>query len=163
MTTPRAFAAATPAPSPSRPTRFRTKLLVTMMLVVSGVTVLGLFFAEHNLTAGVERGLEREFQAELAALHHAQAVRSAALAERCRALVRKPRIHAALEDNALDLLYPSAQDEMRDILQRPVEAAPGSAGPACPRVLNSSACGGRPPPLCPLTSLCLGTRVPSAR
>lgn len=130
MTTPRAFAAATPAPSPSRPTRFRTKLLVTMMLVVSGVTVLGLFFAEHNLTAGVERGLEREFQAELAALHHAQAVRSAALAERCRALVRKPRIHAALEDNALDLLYPSAQDEMRDILQRPVEAAPGSAGPA---------------------------------
>ena len=58
MTTPRAVAAATPAPSPSRPTRFRTKLLVTMMLVVSGVTALGLFFAEHNLTAGVELGVE---------------------------------------------------------------------------------------------------------
>ena len=130
MTTPRAIAAVTRAPSPSRPTRFRTKLLVTMMLVVSGVTGLGLSFAERNLTAGVERGLEREFQAELVALHHAQAVRSAALAERCRALVRKPRIHAALEDNALDLLYPSAKDELRDILQGSAESAPDSAVPA---------------------------------
>jgi signal transduction histidine kinase len=31
--------------------------------------------------------------------------------------VAKPRIHAALEDNALDLLYPSAKDELRDIMQ----------------------------------------------
>jgi signal transduction histidine kinase len=44
-------------------------------------------------------------------------LRYAALAERCRTLVAKPRIHAALEDNALDLLYPSAKDELRDIMQ----------------------------------------------
>jgi len=44
-------------------------------------------------------------------------LRYAALAERCRALVEKPRIHAALEDNALDLLYPSAKDELRDIME----------------------------------------------
>ena len=130
MTTPRALAAATHAPSPSRPMRFRTKLLVAMMLVVSAVTVLGLFFAERNLTAGVARDREREFQAQLASLHHARAVRAAALAERCRALVRKPRIHAALEDNALELLYPSAKDELRDILPGPAEAAPDSAVPA---------------------------------
>ena len=48
-------------------------------------------------------------------LHNVHEIRQAALAERCRALVRKPRIHAALEDNALDLLYPSAKDELRDI------------------------------------------------
>src|SRR6202023_298203 len=44
-------------------------------------------------------------------------LRYSALAERCRALVAKPRLHAALEDNALDLLYPSAKDELRDIMQ----------------------------------------------
>ncbi|HEY5227143.1 MAG TPA: hypothetical protein VIJ19_01315, partial [Opitutaceae bacterium] len=41
-------------------------------------------------------------------------MRHAVIAERCRILARKPRIHAALEDGALDLLYPSARDEMAD-------------------------------------------------
>ena len=31
--------------------------------------------------------------------------------------MRKPRIHAALEDGALDLLYPSARDELRDVME----------------------------------------------
>ena len=38
------------------------------------------------------------------------------MAELCRDLAQKPRIHAALEDNALDLLYPSAKDELSDIM-----------------------------------------------
>ena len=38
------------------------------------------------------------------------------LVERCRALARRPRIHAALEDDALDLLYPSARDELADMM-----------------------------------------------
>ncbi len=97
-------------------TGFRTKLLVAMMLVVTAVTALALFFAQRNVAASVRRDLQREFQGELAALHAVQAVRHAALAERCRALARKPRIHAALEDNALDLLYPSARDELRDMM-----------------------------------------------
>ncbi len=32
-------------------------------------------------------------------------------------LAAKPRIHAAMEDNALDLLYPSAKDELRDLME----------------------------------------------
>jgi signal transduction histidine kinase len=62
--------------------------------------------------------MQREFQGELTALHDIQALRHATLAELCRVLVRKPRIHAALEDNALDLLYPSAKDELRDVMER---------------------------------------------
>ena len=112
-----------PEPPPSAVTRFRTKLLVAMMLVVSASTALALYFAERNAAADVERGLQREFQGELAALHHVQEIRHAALVERCRALVGKPRIHAALEDNALDLLYPSAQDELRDVMAPAGEAA----------------------------------------
>lgn len=103
---------------------FRTRLLVAMMLVVTAVTALALYLAERNLAANVRRELEREFQSQLAALHHAQAIRHAALVERCRALVRKPRIHAALEDDALDLLYPSAEDELRDVM------APAAEPPA---------------------------------
>ncbi len=95
---------------------FRTKLFVALMLVASAVAVLALYISERRLAATIEFELQREFEAELAVVHREQTLRHAALVERCRALVRKPRIHAALEDDALDLLYPSAQDELRDVL-----------------------------------------------
>lgn len=104
---------------------FRAKLRVTMMLVVLVATGLVLFVAERNLVASVENDLQREFQSELETVHHLQALRQAALLERCRTLVRRPRIHAALEDDALDLLYPSARDELRDVMP-PAEPAFGS-------------------------------------
>lgn len=104
---------------------FRANLRVTMMLVVSVATGLALFVAERNLVTSVENDLQREFQAELETVHHLQALRQAALLERCRTLVRRPRIHAALEDDALDLLYPSARDELRDVMS-PAEPALGS-------------------------------------
>jgi signal transduction histidine kinase len=96
---------------------FRTKLLVAMMLVVSVVAVSTLIFTQRRLAARVRADLEREFQVELSALHALQEFRDAALAERCRILASKPRIHAALEDGALDLLYPSARDELRGIME----------------------------------------------
>ena len=87
-----------------------------MMLVVSVVTAVGLVFAQRNVAENVKRDFEREFQGELSALHAVQDVRHAVLAERCRALARRPRIHAALEDGAPDLLYPSARDELLDMM-----------------------------------------------
>jgi signal transduction histidine kinase len=96
---------------------FRAKLMVAMMLVVAGLTGTGLYVAQRKANADLQRDLQHNFQADLAALHSVEELRYAALAERCRALVAKPRIHAALEDNALDLLYPSAKDELRDIMQ----------------------------------------------
>jgi len=87
-----------------------------MMLVVSAVATAGLLFAQHNVAANVRRDFQREFQGELATLHAVQDVRHDALAQRCRALARRPRIHAALEDGALDLLYPSARDELLDVM-----------------------------------------------
>ena len=107
--------------------RFRTKLLAAMMLVISATTALALYFAQRNLTRETEQDLQHEFQSELTALHVAQEVRQAALVARCRTLLGKARIHAALEDNALDLLYLSAQDEFRELLQSADEEAPGSA------------------------------------
>ena len=88
-----------------------------MMLVVSVLTGLALYFAHRNVAATAERDLRENFQAEISSLHKVQALRHAALTERCRELVLKPRLHAALEDNALDLLYPTAKDELRDLME----------------------------------------------
>jgi len=96
---------------------FRTKLLVGMMFIVSGMMALGLYLAQRNVVANAHRDLQQSFQAELSSLDKIQELRHAALVERCRELVSKPRIHAALEDNALDLLYPSAKDELRDLME----------------------------------------------
>jgi signal transduction histidine kinase len=106
-----------PEPGISGVASFRKKLLVAMMVVVSFVAISILLFAQRNMADNVKLDFQREFQNELASLHTVQAVRHAALAERCRVLARKPRIHAALEDGALDLLYPSARDEMLDVME----------------------------------------------
>jgi signal transduction histidine kinase len=105
------------AAAPTRVAGFRTKLLVAMMLVVSAITLLALYFAQRSLAANVEVDLQREFRADFAALQRAREIRHAALVERCRALVRKPRIQEATEDYAQDLLYPNAKDELADIMQ----------------------------------------------
>jgi signal transduction histidine kinase len=99
-------------------TSFRTKLALTIMLVVSAVTVVGIYLGEGRVTANAEQDLRQNFQSELSGLDKLRELRNAALAERCRLLAEKPRIHAALEDDALDLLYPSTKDELHDLIER---------------------------------------------
>lgn len=96
--------------------RFRVKLLVAMMLVVSAVLGPALFFSQRDASEAAQRERAQAFDAEINQLRALQEMRHAILAERCRQLARKPRIHAALEDNALDLLYPSARNELLDIM-----------------------------------------------
>jgi signal transduction histidine kinase len=109
---------------------FRVRLRLAIMLVVSAVTASSLYLAQRNMAADAERDLQRDFQNELTRGRVLREARRAALAERCRTLVRRPRIHAALEDNALDLLYPSAKDELRDVLAEEEDAAPELPGGA---------------------------------
>lgn len=118
---------AQPAADAANVRRFRTKLLVGMMLVVGAMTVLGLFLAQRKVQIEATIDLQQDFRNALATVHGVQEVRHAALAERCRVLVQRPRIHAALEDNALDLLYPSAEDELRDVVQGGDSTAPINA------------------------------------
>jgi signal transduction histidine kinase len=98
------------------------------MLVVSAVTVVGIYLGQGRITANAERDLRQKFQAELSGLDKLQELRNAALAERCRVLAEKPRIHAALEDNALELLYPSAKDELRDLMEGGGDSSDQTAG-----------------------------------
>ena len=96
--------------------RFRGKLFFAMMVVVLVVTSLGIYVTQRRADDDAQTDLQRDFRLELASLHRLQDLRNAAVADRSSALVRNPRIHAALEDNALDLLYPSAAAELRDLM-----------------------------------------------
>jgi signal transduction histidine kinase len=96
---------------------FRTRLFTAIMIIVASLTALGFYLAQRRVTADAERNLQQAFQTELASLHQVEELRHAALADRCIALVAKPRIHAAIEDDAMDLLYPSAKDELHDLME----------------------------------------------
>ena len=87
------------------------------MLVIFGLTALGVYIAHRRVADDARRDLQQDFQAQLSALHVVQNLQHTALLERCRLLVANPRLHAALEDNALDLLYPSAKDELRELME----------------------------------------------
>src|SRR5215216_7249072 len=96
---------------------FRTRLFTAIMVIVATLTALGFYLAQRRVTADAEQNLQLAFQTELSSMHKVEELRHAALADRCIALAAKPRIHAAIEDNAMDLLYPSAKDELRDLME----------------------------------------------
>ena len=62
--------------------RFRIKLLLAMMLVVSALTSLGIYVAQERAAADAEADLQRDFELELAALHRLQELRNDAVADR---------------------------------------------------------------------------------
>ncbi|MBO0694656.1 MAG: HAMP domain-containing histidine kinase [Verrucomicrobia bacterium] len=96
---------------------FRARLFTAIMIIVATLMALGLYLAQRKVAADAEQNLQQNFQAELSSLHRLEELRNTALAERCNKLAAKPRIHAAIEDDALDLLYPSAKDELRDLME----------------------------------------------
>lgn len=125
-------------------TGFRVRLLVGMMLVVLSLTAVGLYVVERQVVSDTEQASRQAYENELAAMHRLQELRHAALAERCKTLVHRPRIHAALEDNALDLLYPSARDELRDVMDAEDEV--GILHATFYRFLDASGQVIKPPP-----------------
>src|ERR1043166_4820881 len=96
---------------------FRTRLFVAIMVIVATLTALSFYLAQRRVAADAERNLQQTFQTELSSMHKLEELRHATLADRCNALAAKPRIHAAIEDDAIDLLYPSAKDELRDLME----------------------------------------------
>ncbi|MEP7071844.1 MAG: HAMP domain-containing sensor histidine kinase [Verrucomicrobiota bacterium] len=99
-------------------TGFRLRLLLAMMLVIVALTAIAVYLVQRIAMADVDVVLQQDFRSELSSLDRAEELRRESLTERCRSLVLNPRLHAALEDNALDLLYPSARDELRDLVQK---------------------------------------------
>ena len=127
---------------------FRTRLFTAIMVIVATLTALGFYLAQRRVTADAEQNLRQTFQTELSSMHKVEELRYAALAERCNALAAKPRIHAAIEDDAIDLLYPSAKDELRDLMEGdepPPEQAARSLHARFYRFLNNTGAVLKPP------------------
>ena len=99
--------------------RFQWRLLVVLALVVLATASAVLLVTRRNVAREEELRRETEFQVNLGLLRSVQTSRQATLVERCRSLATKSRLQAALEDNAQDLLYPSARDELRDLIAGP--------------------------------------------
>lgn len=97
--------------------RFRWRLQLAITALAALVIVIVLSDTQRRAATAAEHAMQAEFRDSIAVLRQLHALRDAVLLERCRELVRKPRLHAALEDGALDLLYPSARDELRDIME----------------------------------------------
>src|SRR4030095_9673809 len=97
--------------------RFRIRLFGAIMLIVATLTALGFYLAQRRITADDKRNWQQTFQNEISSMQELGKLRHAALADRCGELAAKPRIHAAIEDDAIDLLYPSAKDELSDLME----------------------------------------------
>jgi signal transduction histidine kinase len=127
---------------------FRTRLFTAIMVIVGTLTALSFYLAQRRVTADAQQNLQQAFQTELTSMHQVEALRHAAVADRCIALVGKPRIHAAIEDDAIDLLYPSAMDELRDLMEGeepPPEQAARSLHARFYRFLDDSGAVIKPP------------------
>src|SRR6266705_2809648 len=127
---------------------FRTRLFTAIMVIVATLTALGFYLAQRRITADAERNLQETFKTELSSMHELEEMRHATLADRCNALAGKPRIHAAIEDDAIDLLYPSAKDELRDLMEGdepPPEQAARSLHARFYRFLDSTGAVIKPP------------------
>src|ERR1043166_1304832 len=127
---------------------FRTRLFTAIMVIVATLTALGFYLAQRRITADAERNLQETFKRELSSMHELEKLRHATLADRCNALAGKPRIHAAIEDDAIDLLYPSAKDELRDLMEGdepPPEQAARSLHARFYRFLDSTGAVIKPP------------------
>ncbi len=97
-----------------------------MGVIVALLSLAGIAVARRQLQETQADEAARGFTAELSAAHALRQLRTATLADRAAALADLPRIHAALEDDALDLLYLAADDELRDLLAIP-DSPPASA------------------------------------
>ena len=96
--------------------RFSRKLRISIVGVVIGLTFALFYIAEVALRSEFYFDVERDFEGELDAIRKTESVRTAVLLDRARSILRKPRILAAIEDDAVDLLYANANDEFKGML-----------------------------------------------
>jgi hypothetical protein len=107
---------------------FRTRMVAAIMLVIGALTAAGVFAAQRHLLDAANRELQTSINQQMNSTALTRSVRRAVLSEICDSLGRKSRIQAAIEDQALDLLYPSAHDELRQMVH--LSPTADGSGPA---------------------------------
>lgn len=116
-----------PRPARAETRRFARRLLLAMGALAALATFAAVLVARAQLAAAQATETELRFATAFAGQQALQSLRAELLAERARVLATRPRLHAALEDDALDLLYLAARDDLRETLIDPT--SPGENRP----------------------------------
>ncbi|EDY82705.1 ATPase, histidine kinase-, DNA gyrase B-, and HSP90-like domain protein [Verrucomicrobiia bacterium DG1235] len=96
-----------------------------IVIALCVLTGLGILASHSYLSTLANETFRANIEEEARATDEARKMRQLVLTEICESLARKPRIRAALEDDALDLLYLSAKDEL-SIIYKPRSTLPGA-------------------------------------
>ena len=104
---------------------FRQKLVASMMLVVTSVSLAILFIAERKLQTAQELNLEQRFETEADLFGVSQQARLAAYSETAGAIAKKVRFISFLEE-----LRDEADPETAQLLYETLENELAEAGPA---------------------------------
>ncbi len=83
------------------------------MLVVAAATTLAMWLAQQGAEAAEQTRIQGEFRSAFSAQLADRRTQLESLADLCRALARKPRIIAALEEASVQDLYDNAQIELQ--------------------------------------------------
>lgn len=96
--------------------RFSLQLWAALAVILVALTVVVIALARAQLLAAETGAARAQFATEARAAHALRTTRVAEWRRRVDLLATRPRLHAALEDDALDLLYVVARDELREVL-----------------------------------------------
>ena len=100
------------------PLTFRFKLLMSMMLVVGGVSGVTLYITEKKVQEGYEKVFKEKLESQITYLPKEQGARLNAIREECQKLARSVRLKAALEEADADNLYKVVRDELKVVLRQ---------------------------------------------
>lgn len=92
---------------------FRTKLLVSMMVVVAGVTAATLVLVQSRFATAYQSLLEKQFRREVELFSKSQEIRLKNTRKKCDQLAGSVRILAALEEGDTDDVYSVALNELQ--------------------------------------------------
>lgn len=105
----------------SRTPSFRLKLLAAMMLVVTGSAATIVITLQRRIETSYQRLFQKQFDQAIRSFTALQEARLEVVKRRCRELGQSVRLRAALvmaaEEGSVELLYQSALDELRDVLE----------------------------------------------
>jgi hypothetical protein len=99
---------------------FRFKLLLAMMFVVVGATGTTLYVTQARMQVAYQRLFAERFTGQIAVFSSMQEARLAPVKAKCLALSQSVRLRAAMEERDLRLLYDTARNELREILDEPL-------------------------------------------
>src|SRR5262245_14258096 len=102
---------------------FRVKLLLSMFLLVLGVTGSVLYFTQRKFQATYQQLFQEQFRSQIDYFSQRQEMRLSAAKERCLALAKSVRLRASLEERDPTDIYQNA----RDVLLAPGQGPFGAA------------------------------------